>query len=196
MSISSATILLILIMNPLGNLPLFLSELKSIDRKRHAYIIIRETFFAYVLLIIFMFFGQFLLRSMQITEQALGISGGIILLIIAIRMLFSKEPEAVENKHVREPFFVPFAIPLMAGPGALTTVMLLFSSQPEANKFLLVIAVTTAAASVGAILLGGDYLSKYLGKSGLIALEKLSGMMLAAMAVQMLLTGISAYFKL
>jgi len=72
----------------------------------------------------------------------------------------------------------------------------LFSSQPEANKLILVIAVTTAAVSVGAILLGGNYLSKYLGKSGLIALEKLSGMMLAAMAVQMLLTGISAYFKL
>jgi len=195
MSILSATILLILIMNPLGNLPFFLSTLKSVDPKRHTHIIIRETFFAYLLLVVFMLFGQFFLRSVQITEQALGISGGIILFIIAIRMIFPEEMDQAEKQSTGEPFFVPLAIPMTAGPGALTTVMLFSTTQPE-KKLVWILAITAAAIVVGAVLLGGRYLSKYLGEKGLIALERLSGMMLTAMAVQMFLSGINAYFQL
>lgn len=195
MSILSATILLVLIMNPLGNLPFFLSTLKSVDPKRHAPIIIRETFFAYVLLVIFMLFGQIFLRSVQITEQALGISGGIILFIIAIRMIFPEERSSAKKQITNEPFFVPLTVPMTAGPGALTTVMLFSTTQPE-KKLIWILAITIASLVVGTVLLGGRYLSKYLGERGLIALERLSGMMLTAMAVQMFLSGINAYFRL
>jgi multiple antibiotic resistance protein len=195
MSILSATILLTLIMNPLGNLPFFLSTLKPIDPKRHTHIIIRETFFAYLLLVIFMLFGQFFLQSIQITEQALGISGGIILFLIAIRMIFPEEKLDAEKQSTHEPFFVPLAIPMMAGPGALTTVMLFSTKQPD-KKLIWILAITIASIIVGAILLGGRYLSKYLGERGLVALERLSGMMLTAMAVQMFLSGVNAYFRL
>jgi len=195
MSILSATILLVLIMNPLGNLPFFLSTLKSVNPKRHTPIIIRETFFAYLLLVVFMLFGQFFLRSVQITEQALGISGGIILFIIAIRMIFPEERGSAEKQPTGEPFFVPLAVPMTAGPGALTTVMLFSTTQPE-KKLIWILAITAASIVVGTVLLGGRYLSNYLGERGLIALERLSGMMLTAMAVQMFLSGINAYFRL
>lgn len=195
MSIISSTILLILIMNPLGNLPVFLSTLKPVDPTRHTKIIIRETFFAYILLVVFMLFGQFFLHSVHISEHALGISGGIIMFIIAIRMIFPEDKNKPDTLQSGEPFFVPLAIPMTAGPGALTTVMLFASQQPE-KKLLLVIVITMASLIVGSILIGGRYLSKYLGERGLIALEKLSGMMITAMAVQMFLTGINAYFKL
>lgn len=195
MSILSATILLILIMNPLGNLPFFLSTLKPVTPKRHTPIIIRETFFAYLLLVSFMLFGRIFLQGIQITEQALGISGGIILFIIAIRMIFPEQENETEKRPMGEPFFVPLAVPMTAGPGALTTVMLFSTTQPD-KKLIWIIAITIAATVVGAILLSGRYLSKYLGERGLIALERLSGMMLTAMAVQMFLSGINAYFRL
>lgn len=195
MSIFSTTIILILILNPLGNLPFFLSTLKPINHKRHPKIIIRETFFAFLLLITFMFFGQFFLHSIQISEQALGIAGGIIMFIIAIRMIFPEEKHALGRQSPNEPVFVPLATPLTAGPGALTTVMLFSTQQPD-KKIILVIAITIASLVVGTVLLAGNYLSKYLGERGLIALEKMSGMMLTAMAVQMFLTGIHTYFRL
>lgn len=195
MSILSATILLILIMNPLGNLPIFLATLKPVDPKRHAHIIIRETFFAYILLVFFMFFGKIFLQSVQISTQALGISGGIIMFLIAIRMIFPENKHETEKLSTSEPFFVPLAIPMTAGPGALTTV-LLFSTQHPEKKLIWFAAITSAAIVVSLVLLGGKYLSKYLGEKGLIALENLSGMMLTAMAVQMFLSEVKAYFSL
>jgi MarC family membrane protein len=195
MSVLSATILLILIMNPLGNLPFFIATLKSVDKKRHTRIIIRETFFAYLVLIIFMLFGRIFLQSVQITEQALGISGGIILFLIAIRMIFPERKDGDEKQLEGEPIFVPLAIPMTAGPGALTTVMLFSTTQPD-KKLVWIVAITVASIVVGIVLLGGRYLSKYFGERGLIALERLSGMMLTAMAVQMFLSGINAYFRL
>jgi len=195
MSIVSTAILLVLIMNPLGNMPVFLSTLKKIDSIKHTKIILRETFFAYLTLVAFMLFGKFFLRSVHISEQALGVAGGIILFLVALRMIFPEKKDEQENNSYYEPFFVPLAIPLTAGPGALTTVLLLSTQQPN-KKFLWFIAITLAAITVSLILLSGRLVSKFLGENGLTALERLSGMMLTAMAVQMFLEGIHSYFKL
>ena len=195
MSLFSATILLLLILNPLGNLPVFMSTLKQIDPKRHTFIIIRETIIAFIILILFMLFGQYFLRGVQISAQALGVSGGIIMFLIAIRLIFPEEKHKNEKQHSGEPFIVPLAIPITAGPGALTTVMLLATEYSD-KKALWAIAIIIATFAYGLIVLGGRYLSKYLGERGLVAVERLSGMMLTAMAVQMLLTGLDAYFKL
>lgn len=195
MSFFSATLMLFLIMNPLGNLPVFLSALKPVNPRRHTFIIIRETIIAFIFLVAFMFFGQYFLQGAQISEQALGISGGIILFIISIRMIFPEEKNKNGHPTKHEPFIVPLAIPLTAGPGALTTVMLLASQHPDKRLLWLLVIVVTSSI-VGAVLLGARYLSNFFSERGLIALERLSGMMLTAMAVQMFLSGVDAYFKL
>lgn len=195
MNLFATTLMLFLILNPLGNIPVFLSTLKPLDPKRHTIIIIRETFFAFLLLVAFMFFGQYFLQGAQISAQALGISGGIILFIIAIRMIFPEEKHKTEKATIHEPFIVPLAIPMTAGPGALTTVMLLASQHPD-RKMFCVLAIAISSIILCIILLGARYLSNIFSEKGLIALEKLSGMMLTALAVQMFMSGIDAYFKL
>lgn len=198
MKLYSSLILLILVMNPLGNIPVFLSILKPIDPKRHTRIIIREVFIAFLLLMMFMLFGQYLLHGMQISEQALGISGGIILFLIAIRMIFPEEkPKAdkIAPGVVSEPFIVPLAIPMTAGPAAMTTVMLFMTQHPEVG-FWWIIVLILAAVIFAIIILSARYLSNIFSEKGLIALERLSGMMLTAMAIQMFLTGLESYFRL
>lgn len=182
-------------MNPLGNIPVFLSTLKSIDPKRHNKIIIRESFIAFIALAIFAFFGQYILRGMQISEQALGISGGIILFLISIRMIFPENKGGAEKPMVGEPFIVPLAIPLTAGPAAMTTAML-FAARGPVHIFSMLVVLLATASSVCLVLLSSRYISSVLGERGLIALERLAGMMLTAMSIQMLLTGIENYFRL
>jgi len=195
MTLFSTTITIFLIMNPLGNLPIFITTLKPIDPQRHSKIIIRETIIAFLVLAIFMFFGEYFLRGVQISDQALGIAGGIILFLIALRMVFP-EHRRERNRHVSgEPFIVPLAIPITAGPGAMTTVMLLATQHPD-HKFIVLFALTLASVAFGCIVLGAPYFSKVLGEKGLSALERLSGMMLTAVAVQMFLAGLDGYFKL
>jgi multiple antibiotic resistance protein len=195
MNFYSELILLILVMNPLGNIPIFLAVLKPVDPKRHTYIIIREVFIAFLILAFFMFFGQFLLKSMQISEQALGIAGGIILFLIALRMIFPEEKLKAEKQISSEPFIVPLAIPMIAGPAAMTTVML-FMTQHAARLPLLTLILILASFVFCLILLSARYLSKIFSDRGLLALEKLSGMLLTAMAVQMFLSGLQNYIQL
>jgi len=195
MFLVSATIMLVLILNPLGNIPIFLTELKSVDPKRHTAIIVREIFFAFLLLICFGFFGGYILHGFAISEQALGISGGIIIFIIALRLIFPEAKPQEAKQITSEPFIVPLAIPISAGPGALVTAMLLGTQHPD-KKIILFFAIALATLICCVILLGGRYLSKYLGEKVLIALERLFGMMLTGMAVQMFLTGIDSYFRM
>lgn len=195
MTLFSTTIMIFLIMNPLGNLPIFLSTLKPIDPKRHTIIILRETFIAFIVLTVFMFFGEYFLRGVQISDQALGIAGGIILFLIALRMIFPSHQRERSSKNSGEPFMVPLAIPMTAGPGAMTTVMLL-ATQHTDHKFMVFFSLTLASIAFGCLVLSARYLSKFLGEKGLIALERLSGMMLTAVAVQMFLTGLDGYFRL
>ena len=199
MTIYSATIILLLVMNPLGNLPIFLATLKHVDPKRHKYIIVRETCIAALVLMFFMFFGQYLLQGFQISTQALGIAGGIILFLIALRMIFPQEEKEINEKSTtkfkKEPFFVPLAVPLTVGPAAMTTVMLFVTAQPD-KKFAWLIAIVCASVICGSILLSSSYVSKLLGERGLIAIERLMGMILTAMAVQMFLSGLTTYFQI
>jgi len=195
MTLFSITIMIVLIMNPLGNLPIFIATLKPIDPKRHSFLIMRETLIAFIVLVVFMFFGEYFLRGVQISDQALGIAGGIILFLIALRMVFPEHRRNRSQHNVSEPFMVPLAIPITAGPGAMTTVMLLATQHPN-QKFMVFFAIVLASIIFGCIMLGSRYFSKVLGDRGMTALERLSGMMLTAVAVQMFLTGLDGYFKL
>jgi len=199
MTISSATIILLLVMNPLGNLPIFLATLKNIAPERHRYIILRETAIATCVLTVFLFFGQYILQGFQISTQALGIAGGIILFLIALRMIFppeeKEEKESSKKLPKKEPFFVPLAVPLTSGPAAMTTVMLFTTAEPD-KKLSWLAAVFIASTIYGLILLSSPYVNKLLGEKGLVAIERLMGMLLTAMAIQMFLSGLTTYFQI
>lgn len=195
MKLYSQIILLFFVINPIGNAPVFLNTLKTVDPKRHTKIILREVAIALLVLAIFMFFGQYILHAMQISQQALGMSGGIILFLISLRLIFPESREKTEKPIAGEPFIVPLAVPTTAGPGAMTTVMLIASQNAgHVSSSAIVLAITIIATCT--TLLSARYLSNYLGERGLIALERLSGMMITAMAIQMFLTGLENYVRL
>ncbi len=195
MSLYTATITLILVMDPLGNIPIFLSVLNNVDPKRRKLLILRETFIAFLILAAFLFFGKNLLEGMSISEPALAISGGIILFLIAIHMIFPPEFVSKESKTIGEPFIVPLAIPLIAGPSAMTVVILLANQNPHyLGRWLLALFIASAVCTV--TLVFADFLRKILGDRGITAVERLMGMILTTMAVQMFLTGISAFFHI
>jgi multiple antibiotic resistance protein len=195
MSIYAATITLILVMDPLGNIPAFLSVLNSVDHRLHSRIIVRESFFAFAILLAFLFGGEAFLTGLHVSEGALNISGGIILFLIAIKMIFPNHDDVNRERLTGDPFIVPLAIPFIAGPSTIAAVMLLANQQPT-RLFDSLVALTIASVVSGIILLFGNILKKLLGQRGLIAMERLMGMVLTTLAVQMFLTGIELHFHL
>ncbi|OGT26969.1 MAG: hypothetical protein A3I77_02130 [Gammaproteobacteria bacterium RIFCSPLOWO2_02_FULL_42_14] len=190
MTLYTATITLILVMDPLGNIPIFLSILKNYDAKGQRHIIFRETAIAFFILLLFLFFGQYVMRGLDITTSALSIAGAIVLFLISVRMIFP--PETKSTEKAEEPFIVPLAVPLTAGPSAIAIVMLFVAKNPE-NILMLFFAVTIASVLFLVILLLAPFLMRILGKRGLTAVERLMGMILITIAVEMFLRGISAY---
>jgi len=188
-NIASAIALLFLVLDPVGNIPVFLTVLKNVDRRRHTRIILRELCIALGVLIIFLFSGSTILHILAITEPSLSIAAGIILFLIAIKMIFPV-PEGIFGKSPEgEPFVVPLAIPLIAGPSAITTLLLLISREPSRWLEWLV-ALLCAWFLSGVILLASAPLHRLLGERGLIALERVMGMLLTTIAVQMFLSGL------
>ncbi|MQY50953.1 MarC family protein [Rhodocyclus gracilis] len=191
----SSVFLLLLLLDPLGNVPVFLSLLKDLPPARRRHVVLRECAVAGVVLIVFVFVGDVLLKVMHLSEPALEISGGIILFLIAMGMVFPRPPvidtDAPPNG---EPFIVPLAIPMIAGPAALATVLL--ASRQAEQPWLLVAAIVVAIAISTLVLLAAGWLSRMFGKSGLQAMERLMGLVLTAMSVQMLISGIRIAFNL
>ena len=192
MTLYTAIITLILVMDPLGNIPVFLSVLSHVAPKRRRFIIFREAFIAYLILLFFLLFGQHILQGMHISQPALAIAGGIILFLISIRMIFPDNNQLDHKKEKLEPFIVPLAIPLIAGPSTMAMVMLLASQAPY-NMLRWISALSVAWLITTIILLFAGLLSKCLGVRGLIAIERLMGMILTTMAVQMFLTGFEQF---
>ena len=189
MDILSAVITLFLVMDPLGNVPLFLSVLKTVPPQRRRRVLVREILIAYAVLIVFLLIGSSLLRFLGLRPEAVSIAGGIVLFLIALRMIFPDRGSLSGDAIEGEPFVVPLAIPLVAGPSALATLLLL-QSAPGATTQALMIAVTVAWGFSAVILLSSTSLYRVLGERGLIAMERLMGMLLVMVAVQMLLNGI------
>jgi multiple antibiotic resistance protein len=195
MTLVSAIILLFLVMDPFGNIPLFLPALANIDPKRRTRVVVRELLIALGALVLFLLTGRYLLQVLQLSEPALTIAGGIILFLIAIRMVFPPGDNSIQEHITGEPFIVPLAIPYVAGPSAISAVLLLSSRQPSAwAQWLLAIVVAWIASSI--ILLASSAMSRYLGERGIIAIERLMGMILVTVAVQMTATGITHFLAL
>ena len=192
MTILSAVITLILVMDPFGGIPVFLSLLKHSPARRRRIIILREMAIALAILVLFLFFGKFILSGLHISEPALNISGGVILFLIALRMIFPRRTQEEENGESGEPIVVPLAVPLIAGPSTLATVMLLATGYPHTIlRWMFALLIAWSAALL--VLLSGDLLRKLLGNRVIQAIERLMGMILTTMAVQMLLSGVQEF---
>ena len=195
MDIFAAATLLFLVMDPLGNIPLFLSVLKQVPEERRRLVLRRELLIAYLVLLIFLVLGPYILSFLQVSQEAIRIGGGIVLFLIAIKMVFPKEGGLLGKTPDGEPFIVPLAIPLMAGPSSLAMIMLMRKSA-EGQWLDMWLAVTAAWVVSALILLASRRLYVLLGERGLIAIERLMGMVLIIMAVQMLLEGTAEYLNL
>jgi MarC family membrane protein len=190
-SLESATILLFLVIDPLGNIPFFLTALKRVEPHRQNRVIIRELVIAYVVMVIFLFAGRPLLDVLNISEPALTIAGGVILFLIALRMVFPP-PRSTQEELEGEPFIVPLAIPYVAGPSVLATELLLMSREPARwGNWLIALSLAWAATAV--ILMQASRVRAILGQRGMIAIERLMGMVLVAIAMQMFLSGVERY---
>lgn len=194
MSIYTFAVTLILVMDPLGNIPVFLSILRKFDAKIQNKIILRETFIAFIVLTIFLFFGRYILHSLSITTPALSIAGGIILFLIAIRMIFPSNRFGLTEEDCEEPLIVPLAVPLTAGPSAIAVLLLFAARDPKQMPSLFLGVLISCAIFLG-VMLAARYLMRFLGRRGLIAIERLMGMILTTIAVQMFITGVVEYLR-
>lgn len=188
----SAAVLLILVIDPFGNVPLVVSAMRSVAPERRARVVLRECVAAYVILLAFMAGGQTFLRWLHLSETSLEIAGGVILFMIALRMVFPRPEGIFGDPPGTEPFLVPLAIPSIAGPSALATVMLMVSRDP-AHIVDWVIALTAAMAVTALVLVGAHRLQQLLGERVVIAFERLMGLVLTALAVEMLLGGVRSF---
>lgn len=195
MTLLSAAVLLFFVMDPLGNVPLFLSALRHVEPARHRRVIVRDLLVALVILVGFLFAGRFLLDVLNVSPAALTAAGGVILLLIALRMIFPTSERSLREEVRGEPFVVPLAVPYTAGPSVLATELLLMSREPARWPVWLAAVCLAWLASAIILYLASD-LRKVLGDRGLTALERLMGMVLVIVAVEMLLRGITLYLRL
>jgi MarC family membrane protein len=190
--IFTTAILLFLVMDPLGNLPFFINTLKKVPPERHVKIILREAVIALLVLAVFLCFGRKILALLQISQASLGIAGGIILFLIALKMIFGT-PNGQEHKTYDEPLIVPLAIPMIAGPSSVATVILIRGSETATlGNSALALFIAWAAGTV--ILVFSTKLEKLLGQKFLDAAESLMGLLLTALAIEMLIKGIKSSF--
>ena len=193
MDLFQAVVTLFLIMDPLGNVPLFLSALRAVPAERRRHVLVREIAFAYLVLLGFLFAGRYVMQLLELRSETISIAGGIVLFLIALRMIFPGERGLLGEQTDQEPFLVPLAIPLLAGPSTLAALLLLERSA-AGQLFSLWLAVTIAWGLSGIILLSSTFFYRVLHERGLVAMERLMGMLLVMVAVQMLVDGVNLVF--
>jgi multiple antibiotic resistance protein len=193
MNTSLAMITLFLVMDPLGNIPVFLTILRPFEARRRSRILLRELLLAFGILLSFLIGGKWMLAVLHLRQESISIAGGIILFLIALRMIFPHKGGIMGEFEEGEPFLVPLAVPLIAGPSTIATLLLFASSYPE-RLLDWTLALTAAWAMSAGILLLSGLLYNVLKERGLAAIERLMGMLLVTLAVQMFLDGIAAYF--
>ncbi|RPI63829.1 MAG: YhgN family NAAT transporter [Lysobacterales bacterium] len=191
--IAAAAATLFFVMDPLGNIPVFNAVLSRFTPQRRAQITARELVIALVILLIFLFAGTAILEFLGLSQPSLSIAGGVLLFIIALRMIFPHAAGEVASDR-EEPLIVPLAMPMVAGPSTIAILLLLSSTAPEriwewCTALVLAWAVTTV------LLTASPFLLRVLGDRGLRALERLMGMLLVLLATQMLLDGVREFVQ-
>jgi multiple antibiotic resistance protein len=186
------------VLNAVGQIPLFLAILAPFEHKRQLKIIVREMTIALVVLLLFTFFGDKILEVLGISRPIIGMAGGVLLFIISLGMIFPKPTSAAEPKLTQEPMVIPLAIPVITGPGAITTVML-YAHETGSTVYVGLAAFCAWVPSL-IILLTGSFIKRMLGEKGMIAVERLGGMLVCLIGIQMFTSGtltvIKEYFKI
>jgi len=194
MTLLSAAVLLFFVMDPLGNVPLFLAALRHVDPVRSRTVIVRELVIALVVMVVFLFLGRPVLELLHVSPAALTAGGGFILLLIALRMIFPTSEHSLREEADEEPFVVPLAVPYTAGPGLLATELLFMTREPQRWPVWLG-AVGLAWLASAVILYYSSSLRTLLGDRGLTAVERLMGMLLVVVGVEMLMAGVAQYIR-
>jgi small neutral amino acid transporter SnatA (MarC family) len=189
---ASALILLLLVTDPLGNIPIFVAALRHVQRRRRPMVILRECLIAFSILLLFMFFGNRFMDALGLSDVSLQIGGGVILFLIALRMVFPVPEGIFGTSPGGEPFIVPLAIPALAGPSALATVLLLVSRDPE-RLYVWIAALAVAIGVCALVLVFSEKIQRRLGERAVIAFERLMGLVLTAISVEMILKGIRTF---
>lgn len=182
-----------IITNPIGNSPAIIALIKDYSIKDQQKILLRESFFSFLIALFFLFLGDTLENNLCIKNYALSISGGILLLIVAFNMIFSEFSEGPSDKPKQDPFIVPIATPLLSGAGLLTMIMI--NAKQEENNLIVFLAIVIAWIGITAVLVSAPYLQVILGKRGLAALEQLMGMLLAMIAMDMIVKGTTIFLQ-
>jgi len=190
MSIVSLTLIFFLIMDPLGNVAYFIEVLSHIPPKQQRWVIVREMLIALAVMGLFYFLGDLILDFLEVSNASVSLTSGTILFLVAIKIIFpSSRYSRVQSHGDTEPFIVPLAIPLIAGPAMLATIML-YSHLLGASVLIPILVAWLAASTV---LISSPFLMKTLGKNGLMAIERLMGMILILLAIQRFLEGIGIF---
>jgi MarC family membrane protein len=193
-SFASAVVILLLVTDPIGNIPVFVSLLRPVTPKRRVWVILRECAIAFAVLVAFVLFGSRLLDLFGLSDRSLTLAGGVILFLIALRMIF-RSPEGIfGDSPSGEPLIVPLAIPSIAGPAAIATVVLLVSREPQRMGEWLAAVAVAMIVSLATLLLA-ERISRWVGERALVAFERLMGLLLTAIAVEMLLRGIEGFVR-
>lgn len=187
----SAFITMLLVLDPVGNVPFLLAMMRGVEPARRRMIIVRECAIALVVLFLFLGFGQIVLQLLGLSQSSLGIAGGIILFLIALRMVFESSEAVFGGMPQGEPFIVPLAIPFLAGPSALASVILLGTSQ-TLSVGMAMVALLLAMSATAVVLLLGHRIVALIGARGVEAMQRLMGLLLTAIAVEMFLQGLKA----
>jgi multiple antibiotic resistance protein len=177
-----------LVANPIGNTPAFVALVKNFPFERQKKILFRESLFSFFIALFFLFIGEQFLKVIQVKQYAVSVSGGTLLFLVALNMIFPPKDHAGEEKKPQEPFIVPIATPLISGGGVLSTIMIFSAKEP--NTLLLTLAVTIAYVAVVGVVVSAAYLNRLLGEHGLLALEQLMGMILAMISTEIIVKGV------
>jgi multiple antibiotic resistance protein len=191
--IAAAAATLFFVMDPLGNMPVFNAVLSRFSPRRRAQITARELVIALLILLVFLFAGTAVLEFLGLTQPSLSIAGGVLLFLIALRMIFPHAAGDIASEK-DEPLIVPLAMPMVAGPSTIAVLLLLSSTEPERIwEWCTALVMAWAAATV--LLTASPFLLRVLGGRGLRALERLMGMLLVLLATQMLLNGVREFVQ-
>ncbi len=194
MTVFSATLMLLFVMDPFGNVPVFLAVLKDIDPRRRTRIILRELVAALIALLVCFLLGKHLLAALAVSQESLELAAGVVLFLLALRMIFPPPGGSLMGETPDgEPFIVPLAIPLIAGPSAMSVILIMRSREPE-RWLEWIAALFLAWLITSAVLLLAGSLQRVLSRRGLIAIERLMGLLLTTVAVEMMTSGIRTMF--
>lgn len=190
---------LFVIIDPIGITPLFVALTQGMTQKRRQTIALRAILTSVFVLSLFTIFGEAVLSFVGISMPAFRIAGGLLLFLTALDMLFQRrtkrrEDQAEEEDHHDDPSVFPLGIPLIAGPGAIATMILLAGQKPGLTGLMMVLGIMLAVLTIVFLLfMTATWLERALGKTGINVVTRLLGMLLSALAVQFVLDGLRAF---